>query len=155
MPAPRGPVVLLDAGATTTAGADLLVQFALAGAAYAHVRLGIAEPRVGLLSIGSEPGKGDPVRKEAASASASCADLGGHVSSATSRAHAVAVGGVVDVVVTDGFTGNVLLKGMEGAVGAGPARCGDELDPLGSSTPLGRSPPARHRQRRAALSCSA
>lgn len=131
VPAPRGPVILLDAGATVEAGPDLLLQFALAGAAYARVHLGIEEPSVGLLSVGSEPGKGDPVRKEAARLLRDLlADLPvrfvGNVESA-----AVAVGGVVDVVVTDGFTGNVLLKGMEGAVGAVLALAAQELDPAG------------------------
>ncbi len=131
VPAPRGPVVLVDAGATVTAEADLLLQFALLGAAYARVHLGVAEPAVGLLSVGSEPGKGDPVRREAAGLLEKLlADLPvrfvGNVESA-----AVAVGGVVDVVVTDGFTGNVLLKGMEGAVGAVLALAAQELDPSG------------------------
>ena len=123
VPAPHGPVVLLDAGAGTSAGPDLLVQFALAGAAYAGIRLGVADPVVGLLSNGSEPGKGDPVRREAADRLAALLpELGvrfaGNVESA-----AVAMGGQVDVVVTDGFTGNVLLKGMEGAIGAVLAIC--------------------------------
>ena len=133
IPAPRGPVVLLDAGATVEAAPDLLVQFALAGAAYARVHLGIAEPSVGLLSVGSELGKGDSVRKEAAHLlgrlmAAMPVNFAGNVESA-----AVAVGGVVDVVVTDGFTGNVLLKGMEGAVSAVLALAADELDPAGSA----------------------
>jgi glycerol-3-phosphate acyltransferase PlsX len=129
VPAPHGPVVLVDAGATVAAGPDLLVQFALAGAAYATVHLGIAEPTVGLLSIGSESGKGDAVRKNAATLLAELlhglpVHFAGNVESA-----AVAVGGEVDVVVTDGFTGNVLLKGMEGTVAAVLALAADELDP--------------------------
>jgi glycerol-3-phosphate acyltransferase PlsX len=129
IPASRGPVILLDAGATVEAGPDLLLQFALAGAAYAQVHLGIAEPSVGLLSVGSEAGKGDPVRKEAARLLEELfaglpVRFVGNVESA-----AVAIGGVVDVVVTDGFTGNVLLKGMEGAVAAVLRAAVDELDP--------------------------
>ncbi len=131
IPAPRGRVVLLDAGATVEAAPDLLLQFALAGASYASVRLGIARPSVGLLSVGTEPGKGDPVRKEAARLLEDLlADLpiryAGNVESS-----AVAVGGIVDVVITDGFTGNVLLKGMEGAISAVLALATDELDPAG------------------------
>jgi glycerol-3-phosphate acyltransferase PlsX len=131
VPAPRGPVVLLDAGATVTAAPDLLRQFALVGAGYARAHLGIAEPVIGLLSNGCEPGKGDPVRKEAAHLLADLlADLPvrfcGNVESS-----AVAIGGDVDVVVTDGFTGNVLLKGMEAAVAAVLATAADELDPAG------------------------
>jgi glycerol-3-phosphate acyltransferase PlsX len=129
IPASRGPVILLDAGATVEAGPDLLLQFALAGAAYAQVHLGIAEPSVGLLSVGSEAGKGDPVRKDAARLLEELfaglpVRFVGNVESA-----AVAIGGVVDVVVTDGFTGNVLLKGMEGAVAAVLRAAVDELDP--------------------------
>ena len=114
VPAPRGPLVLLDAGAGVEATPDLLAQFALAGAAYAQVRLGLAAPRVGLLNVGSEPGKGDRVRKEAFEAlSRLPVDFVGNV-----EGHDVPVGGRADVVVTDGFTGNVLLKCFEGAVSA-------------------------------------
>ncbi len=124
--------VLLDAGATTTAGADLLVQFALAGAAYAQIRLGIAEPVVGLLSIGSESGKGDPVRREAEQRLAELLPELGVRFRGNVESQAVAIGGAVDVVVTDGFTGNVLLKGMEGAIGAVLAAAVGELDPAGA-----------------------
>jgi glycerol-3-phosphate acyltransferase PlsX len=130
IPASRGPVILLDAGATVEASPDLLLQFALAGAAYAQVHLGIPEPTVGLLSIGAEHGKGDPLRKEAALLLEELfallpARFVGNVESA-----AVATGGVVDVVVTDGFTGNVLLKGIQGAVAAVLHAAAHELDPL-------------------------
>ena len=109
IPATAGPVVLVDAGANVECTPDLLAQFALAGAAYAGTHLG-REPRVGLLCNGIEPGKGDELRREAY---AVLADLPlsfvGYVESA-----AVTAGGIADVVVTDGFTGNVLLKGIEG-----------------------------------------
>jgi glycerol-3-phosphate acyltransferase PlsX len=112
VPATNGPVVLLDAGANPDAGPDLLAQFALTGAAYAATRLGIDDPRVGLLSNGTEPGKGDELRRAAYDL---LHDLpitfAGNV-----EAHDVALGGAADVVVTDGFTGNVLLKGIEGAL---------------------------------------
>lgn len=110
IPAEAGPVVLLDAGASTDCTADLLAQFALTGAAFARARLGIADPRVGLLSIGTEPGKGDALRKEAFTLLAGLpVQFVGNVESS-----AVTAGGVADVVVADGFTGNVLLKGIEG-----------------------------------------
>ena len=112
VPAAAGPVVLLDAGATVDPGVDLLVQFALTGAAYAAVRLGLETPRVGLLTIGEEPGKGDALRKEAYAALSDLPiDFVGNV-----EGHDVALGGRADVVVTDAFTGNVLLKGIEGAL---------------------------------------
>jgi glycerol-3-phosphate acyltransferase PlsX len=113
VPAKAGPLVFLDAGATTEATAELLAQFALAGVAFAQVRLGIERPRVGLLTNGEEAGKGDPLRKQAYDALAALpVDFVGNV-----EGRHVPYGGVADVVVTDGFTGNVLLKGLEGAAG--------------------------------------
>ena len=110
VPAMSGPLIFLDAGANPEATATLLAQYALAGSAFATVRLGIAEPRVGLLTNGEEAGKGDAVRKEAYDALAA---LPIHfVGSVEGRD--VPHGGVADVIVTDGFTGNVLVKGLEG-----------------------------------------
>ncbi len=111
IPSQAGPLVFLDAGASADATAAQLAQFALAGSALATVRYGIERPRVGLLSIGSEPGKGDELRKAAfALLSELPIDFVGNV-----EGHDVPFGGTVDVVVTDGFTGNVLAKGLEGA----------------------------------------
>ena len=111
IPAPNGRVVLLDAGANPDAGPDLLAQFALTGAAYAAA-LGVESPRVGLLNIGHEPGKGDDLRRQAYDLIAALpVTFAGNV-----EGHDVALGGTADVVVTDGFTGNVLLKGIEGAI---------------------------------------
>jgi phosphate acyltransferase len=111
VPGLAGPVVLLDVGANVEASPDLLGQYALVGSALATVRLGLPSPRVGLLSIGAEPGKGDPLRRAAYDVLAGLpVDFVGNVESAD-----VPYGGRVDVVVTDGFTGNVLLKGLEGA----------------------------------------
>ncbi len=123
IPAPNGRVILLDAGAHPDAGPDLLAQFGLTGAAYA-VTLGIAHPRVGLLSNGEEPGKGDALRRDAFPLLAGLPlDFAGNV-----EGHDVALGGRADVVVTDGFTGNVLLKGIEGALGqAGTATDGGAM----------------------------
>jgi glycerol-3-phosphate acyltransferase PlsX len=116
LPGLSGPVVLLDVGATTEPHATALVQHAILGAAYAHALHGIAAPRVGLLSNGTEPGKGDRARRAAA------ATLGAGVALPADARYVgpvegydVALGGPADVVVTDGFTGNVLLKGIEGA----------------------------------------
>jgi len=116
VPTANGPVVLLDAGANPDAGPDLLAQLALTGAAYA-ASLGIADPRVGLLSIGAEPGKGDDLRKAAYDLIAGLpVTFAGNV-----EGHDVVLGGPADVVVTDGFTGNVLLKGVEAALARGNA----------------------------------
>ncbi len=111
VPSKAGPLVFLDVGASTDATPELLAQFALAGAAFATVRLGLPSPRVGLLSIGEEPGKGDELRKAAYDALAGLpVDFVGNV-----EGRDVPHGGRADVVVTDGFTGNVLAKGLEGA----------------------------------------
>jgi len=111
VPAQAGPLVFLDVGAGTEATPALLAQFALAGAAFASVRLGLPAPRVGLLSIGEEVGKGDALRKAAYDAlSVLPICFVGNV-----EGRDVPYGGRADVVVTDGFTGNVLAKGLEAA----------------------------------------
>ncbi|MCA1710676.1 MAG: phosphate acyltransferase PlsX [Actinobacteria bacterium] len=111
IPAKAGALVFLDAGANPEADAALLGQYALAGSAFASVRLGIAEPRVGLLTIGEEAGKGDAVRKEAYDRlHALPITFVGNV-----EGRDIPMGGAADVIVTDGFTGNVLIKGLEGA----------------------------------------
>ena len=113
IPSAGGPLVFLDAGASVEASPDLLASFALVGAAYARVRLGIERPRVGLLTVGEEAGKGDPLRKAAHDALAALpVDFVGNV-----EGRDVPQGGRADVVVTDGFTGNVLAKGLEAAAG--------------------------------------
>jgi phosphate acyltransferase len=116
IPAAAGPLVFLDAGATVECTPELLASFALVGAAYATVRLGLERPRVGLLTVGEEAGKGDSVRKAAHDLLAELfADLPGEfVGNVEGRD--VPAGGRADVVVTDGFTGNVLAKGLEAAV---------------------------------------
>jgi glycerol-3-phosphate acyltransferase PlsX len=109
VPGGSGPVVIVDAGANVDCSADLLVQFAIAGAAFAGVRHGLDDPRVGLLSIGTEDGKGDALRKQAFDLLGdSPLHFVGNVEPA-----AATTGTVADVVVTDGFTGNVLLKSIE------------------------------------------
>lgn len=115
VPAMAGPVVLVDAGAAPDATPDVLRQFALAGWAYS-TSLGVASPRVGLLTIGSEEGKGDRLRKSAHDLLAESLPSAGIDYVGPVEGHDVALGTRADVVVTDGFTGNVLLKGLEGAV---------------------------------------
>jgi glycerol-3-phosphate acyltransferase PlsX len=107
-----GPTVLLDAGANAEVQADWLVQFAQMGSVYARHRFDIAGPRVGLLSIGEEPGKGDTLRKEAFELLRAAPGINfiGNVEGRDVMTDDV------DVVVTDGFTGNVVLKTLEGGV---------------------------------------
>lgn len=113
IPVPGGtPTVLLDAGANAEVQPDWLVQFAQMGSVYAHTRFGIARPKVGLLSIGEEPGKGDTLRKETYPLLevAPGIDFIGNVEGRDIMTTEV------DVVVTDGFTGNVVLKTLEGGL---------------------------------------
>ena len=117
-PIPNGDgfTILLDSGANAECKADWLVQFAQMGAAYSTARFGVAKPRVGLLSIGEESSKGNPLVKEAHSLLAG--GLGAGISSefiGNVEGRDI-MAGTVDVVVTDGFTGNVTLKALEGAV---------------------------------------
>lgn len=115
LPTLAGPVVLLDAGATVEASPDLLAQYALAGSSYARARHAVRCPRVGLLSVGTERSKGDPLRKQAFDTLTGLAADGLLVFIGNVEGNDAAAGGPADVIVTDGFTGNVLLKGMEGA----------------------------------------
>ena len=109
------PTVLLDAGANAECTAAMLVQFAQMGAAYATKRYGVDRPRVALLSIGEEKSKGTPLEKEvhallAEGAGGPGIDFVGNVEGRDFFDDAA------DVVVTDGFTGNVALKTMEGSL---------------------------------------
>jgi phosphate acyltransferase len=113
----QDPTVLLDAGANAECQPEWLLQFAQMGAVFARDRYGIERPRVGLLSIGEEASKGNSLVKET-HALLSASD-------ALTAAGATFVGNVegrdvmtpdVDVVVTDGFTGNVVLKTLEGGM---------------------------------------
>ena len=114
VPALAHPVILLDAGANTDVSADALAEFAVVGAAFARTRLQLLEPRVGLLSIGSEVGKGDGLRRQAHASIASALEGTGVRFAGNVEGGDVPLGGPADVVVTDGFSGNVLLKAIEG-----------------------------------------
>jgi phosphate acyltransferase len=102
--------LLVDGGATVDPDPEWLVEWAELARAYARVRLGVPEPTIALLSNGEEPGKGDALRKRAAGL---FADVKGFVGNVEGRD---LMRRSADVVVTDGFTGNVALKTMEGAV---------------------------------------
>ncbi len=114
LPVPDHPVTLLDVGANAEARNEHLIQFAFMGAALAQTVLGVPSPRVGLLSNGEEVVRGTPLVQE------THAELAERMTAATGfrfvgnvEGDAV-VSGVADVIVTDGFTGNVALKLMEG-----------------------------------------
>jgi len=108
LPTAGGPCVLLDVGANADCKPEHLAQFAAMGAAYATAALGIRAPRVGLLNIGEEPGKGSQLAQDAYDLMVGTPGFVGNVEGRDIPA------GTVDVIVTDGFTGNVVLKLMEG-----------------------------------------
>ena len=113
LPVPgRAPKILLDSGARADCQADWLHQFARMGSAVAQVRYEVASPRIGLVSIGEEPEKGNQLVKEAHHllADDSTINFIGNVEGRD------VLDGDVDVLVADGFTGNVILKTLEGTV---------------------------------------
>ncbi|MFP3905415.1 MAG: phosphate acyltransferase PlsX [Acidimicrobiales bacterium] len=119
IPDPVGaPCVLLDAGANSECQPEWLVQFALMGAIYSRDRYGVECPKVGLLSIGEEPTKGNALVKDAHKLlvdidwDALGAQFIGNIEGRDLMAS------VADVCVTDGFTGNVTLKSLEGGMRA-------------------------------------
>jgi phosphate acyltransferase len=117
LPTHPTPTVLIDAGATADPKPEMLVQFGQLGVAYAQIALGTAAPRVGLLTIGAEPGKGNALTRRAHELLAA-EPLGGalplHFFGNVEGGDLMA--GAVDVIVTDGFTGNVALKTLEGSM---------------------------------------
>ncbi len=112
-PSARGDVVMLDLGANVLCDARNLVEFAIMGDMFARTVLGLPAPTIGLLNVGSEELKGDDRLREAAGTlrnSHVAAQFHGFV-----EGHDIAAG-TTDVIVTDGFTGNVALKTGEGAL---------------------------------------
>lgn len=106
------PNIMLDAGANAEVQPEWLVQFGQMGSVYAKHRFGIERPKVGLLSIGEEPGKGDSLRKEAFAllTQAPGIEFVGNIEGRDVMKK------TADVIVTDGFTGNVVLKTLEGGL---------------------------------------
>jgi phosphate acyltransferase len=115
------PTVLLDVGANTEVRSQDLVQFGVMGTAFSRAVLGVEAPRVGLLSVGEEPKKGTPVVVEAHERLASLDGIE-FVGNVEGRD---LLSSVADVIVTDGFTGNVALKTLEGTAKAVGAAVGD------------------------------
>ena len=113
LPNPGGsPILLLDVGANVTCRPEHLVQFAHMGSAFSQAVIGVGSPRVALLSNGEEPGKGTPelvsVHEQLAGARGAGLNFIGNIEGTQ------VVEGVADVVVMDGFTGNITLKLIEG-----------------------------------------
>ncbi len=131
LPTRPRPTILLDAGATADVKAETLVQFAALGTAYAQILLGPDRPTVGLLNIGAEAGKGNKLAKRAHELLAGGShgiEFAGNV-----EGHDL-LAGRVDVIVTDGFTGNIALKTMEGTIGTAFTEIRDAM----TSTPAAR-----------------
>ncbi|MDX6626182.1 MAG: phosphate acyltransferase [Solirubrobacterales bacterium] len=121
VPVPGKPVLFLDVGANVEVRAQHLVQFAFLGAAFSAAVLGVADPTVGLLTVGEEAGKG---REEVVEAHRLLSDAPGIVFAGNVEGRDLPAA-TVDVVVTDGFTGNVALKLLEGTAKAVAAAVGD------------------------------
>ena len=108
------PTVLLDSGANAECNAEWLLQFGQMGSVFAQHRLGIKKPRVALLSIGEEPGKGSPLIKDSFKTFSEAEfNEGSFIGNIEGRD---LLTDAADVVVTDGFTGNVALKTIEGTM---------------------------------------
>jgi len=122
IPTRERPAVLLDAGANVECRPQHLLQFALMGGVFARIAFGIERPRVGLLSIGEEASKGNDLTREAHRLlKAAPLNFIGNVEGREIYS------GVADVIVCDGFTGNVVLKTSEGLVETVETLLGDEL----------------------------
>ena len=108
-----GKTVILDCGANAECTAEFLLQFGVVGSLYAKKQLGVEVPKVGLLNIGAEDTKGTDLQKEAYSLLQQASEKGLIHFVGNTEARDVPLG-AVDVVVCDGFSGNVLLKSIEG-----------------------------------------
>ena len=108
-----GKTVILDCGANAECTPEFLLQFGLVGSLYARKYLGVENPKVGLLNIGTEDSKGTPLQKEAYGLLKNAGEMGALNFVGNVEARDVPLG-AVDVVVCDGFSGNVLLKSIEG-----------------------------------------
>lgn len=116
VPTGGGGAVLIDCGATAECTPEYLLQFAYMGSYYAEHVLGRPEPRVGLLNIGAEPSKGTALQQETYRLLQE-ADGAGRIHFAGNVEGKEAVYGAVDVIVADGYSGNIFLKTMEGTGG--------------------------------------
>jgi len=114
LPVPSHPVTLLDVGANADARREHLVQFAFMGAALAQAVLGVARPRVALLSNGNEPDRGSALVLETHAELAERIPGSDFFEFVGNVEGVDLVSGAADVIVTDGFTGNIALKVMEG-----------------------------------------
>ncbi len=115
LPAGKNGVMLIDCGANVECTAEYLLQFAYMGSFYAKRMMGCEKPRVGLLNVGTEDTKGGELQHQTFALLKQAAEEG-RINFAGNVEGTGVFDGSVDVVVTDGFTGNVLLKGTEGVI---------------------------------------
>ena len=117
LPTSPNRTVLIDVGATADPKPEMLVQFGQLGVAYAQLALGVAAPKVGLLTIGAEPGKGNKLTRRAHELLAADQPHGAlPLNFAGNVEGGDLLAGELDVIVSDGFTGNVALKTLEGSI---------------------------------------
>lgn len=109
-PTKKGHVIIMDVGANSDCRPEFLDHFAILGSKYAEIALGTTNPKVGLLNIGSEEGKGNELTRE----SFSILSKQNHINFIGNVEPHEILNGLVDVVVTDGYTGNIVLKTTEG-----------------------------------------
>ena len=114
IPTAKGKAVLIDCGANAECTVEYLLQFAYLGSYYASKVLGIENPRVGLLNIGAEESKGDTLRRETYQKLKKAGEAG-HLNFAGNIEAKEAMLGECDVIVADGYSGNIMLKSVEGA----------------------------------------
>lgn len=114
VPTGAGGAVLIDAGANAECTAEYMAQFALMGSFYAEKALGKTNPRVGLVNIGAEPSKGNELYKEVNALLTAAGESGKLNFVGNTEPVELSSDNAPDVIVADGFTGNILLKTMEG-----------------------------------------
>lgn len=114
IPTATGKAVLIDCGANAECTVEYLLQFAYLGSYYAEKVLGVEHPRVGLLNIGAEESKGDELRRETYRKLKE-AGAAGHLNFVGNVEAKEAMMGACDVIVSDGYSGNIMLKSIEGA----------------------------------------
>ena len=116
LPCKGGHVLLIDSGANVECTEEYLLQFAFMGSFYMEKVMGVENPRVGLVNNGAEDTKGDPLRKAAYDVLKAAGDAG-RINFIGNVEGSDIPNGACDVAVTDGFTGNILLKTVEGVAG--------------------------------------
>ena len=113
IPTAKGKAVLIDCGANAECTVEYLLQFAYLGSYYAQKVLGVENPRIGLLNIGAEESKGDTLRRETYQKLKEAGEAG-HLNFTGNVEAKEAMLGECDVIVADGYSGNIMLKSIEG-----------------------------------------